>query len=143
MDAQAVFNLMSVLEHDARKSNRPQSSVLFQRGENAFGIFLVLSGKVKLDLGVDNGHGYCYGRGALLGLPETLTKSHYNMTATVIQDAEIGFIASTDLRTLLNKSRALCSQLLTLLNQRGEKTEKKAEMNNEVDAEVDTKEKYV
>jgi CRP-like cAMP-binding protein len=98
MDAQAVFNLMSVLGHDARKSNRPQSSVRFQRGENAFGIFLVLSGKVKLDLGVDNGHGYCYGRGALLGLPETLTKSHYNMTATMIQDAEVGFIASTDLR---------------------------------------------
>jgi CRP-like cAMP-binding protein len=127
MDYRAASNLVSALGHDATKSHRLQSSVLFRRGEKAFGIFLILSGQVRLDLGVDNGHGHCYGRGALLGFPETVTKRDHNMTATVIQDADIGFIPSTDLRSLLSSSPDLYTEFLALLKQRSETAQEQAE----------------
>ena len=46
-------------------------------------MFVVLSGKVRLDLGVDSAVGRTCGQGALVGLPSTLTRQHYSMTATV------------------------------------------------------------
>jgi CRP-like cAMP-binding protein len=72
--------------------NEPKQTVLFRRGEAAFGMFLVLEGKVSLDFGVDGSNplNRAYGPGALVGLPATLTGHNYSMTATVTEDAESG-----------------------------------------------------
>ena len=84
-------DLRAVLERDCERLRKAKETVLFRRGENAFGLFIVLCGAVKLDLGVDSKFTRSYGRGALLGLPATLTRRPYSMTATVTQDAELGF----------------------------------------------------
>lgn len=45
--------LQTTLEACCTKFNEPSQTVLFRRGESAFGMFLVLKGKVSLDFGVD------------------------------------------------------------------------------------------
>src|ERR1035438_8903594 len=70
-------SLEIALEQRCEKTHKPKGSVLFRRGEKATGIYVVLSGKVSLDLGFDTAFARSYGSGALLGLPATLTKRDY------------------------------------------------------------------
>ena len=70
-DDTASANLHHVLEQASEIVHKPKSTVLFRRGEKASGMFVVLSGKVRLDLGVDSAVGRTCGQGALVGLPST------------------------------------------------------------------------
>ena len=78
-------------------------------------MFVVLSGKVSLDLGVNSVLGRTCGPGALVGLPSTLTRLNYSMTATVTEDAELGFWSPDPLDSLLLQRRDLCQPLLAIL----------------------------
>jgi CRP-like cAMP-binding protein len=87
----------------AKESEQPRSTVLFRRGDRALGMFLVLKGTVSPDFGVDSSAGPAstYGPGALVGLHATLTERDYSITATVTADAEVGFLATRALESLL------------------------------------------
>jgi CRP-like cAMP-binding protein len=111
-------SLEIALEQRCEKTRKPKGSVLFRRGEKATGIYVVLSGKVSLDLGFDTAFARSYGSGALLGLPATLTKRDYSMTATVTEDAKLGFCSARSLDLLLQKRPELCQQLLAILAER-------------------------
>ncbi len=52
---------------------------------------------------------------ALVGLPSTLTRRIYCMTATVTEDAELGFWSPEALDSLLHNRPDLCQQLLVIL----------------------------
>jgi CRP-like cAMP-binding protein len=108
-------DLATFLEQRCEKARKAKSTVLFRRGEKAFGVFLVLSGRVSLD---DRPVTRSYGAGALVGLPATLAGRNYSMTATVMEDAELGFLPSTVLNSLMQKNPALCQTLLTVLSER-------------------------
>ena len=97
---------------------RSKFSVLFRRGEKAFGTFLVIKGTVYLDFGVDGSNplNKAYGPGAFIGLPATLTGRTYTMTATVTADAELGFLSVKELQSLLREQPALQLQLLDILS---------------------------
>ena len=114
----AYAHLRYMLEQASEKLRRPKSSVLFRRGDEASGMFIVLSGSVRLDLGVDSIAKRCYGVGALVGLPSALTRRNYSMTATVVEDAELGFITPEGLQSLLRQYPDLCQPLLVTLGQR-------------------------
>jgi CRP-like cAMP-binding protein len=111
-------NLQIALEQRCEKMRKTKGSVLFRRGEKAAGLFVVLSGKVSLDLGVDTAFGRAYGSGALLGLPATLTKRDYSMTATVTENAEVGFCSAQALDLLLRQRPDLSQELLAILAER-------------------------
>ena len=81
-------------------------------------MFIVLSGRVSLDFGVDAPLSRSYGVGALIGLPATVTGRNYSMTATVTEDAELGFWSPRALDSLLRECRDLCQQLLVILGER-------------------------
>ena len=89
--------------------------MLFRRGEKASGMFVVLSGQVSLDLGVDSAVGRTCGPGALVGLPSTLTRHSYSMTATVTEDADLGFWSPDALNSLLRTHPDFCQPLLAIL----------------------------
>jgi len=119
MDHYAVSaNLRYILERESEKLRKAKSTVLFRRGEKAAGMFVVISGKVTLDLGVDSVLGRTCGPGALVGLPSTLTRHNYSMTATVTEDAELGFWSPGALDSLLRKRPDLCQPLLAILGGR-------------------------
>lgn len=113
-------DLQAALQACCEKFNEPKQTVLFRRGEAAFGMFLVLEGKVSLDFGVDSSNplNRAYGPGALVGLPATLTGHNYSMTATVTEDAEVGFISIKALQNLLRTRPEFCQQLLAILSAR-------------------------
>ena len=114
----APLTLQNVLEQKGERILKRKNDVLFRRGEDAFGVFVILSGRVKLDVEVDSPLSRSYGPGALVGLPATLTRRTYRMTATVIEDTELSFWSLEALNTLLRKRRDFCDQLLTILGQK-------------------------
>jgi len=121
----AMPDLYSSLESCCERLQKPRTTVLFRRGEKAFGMFLVLRGMVGLDFGVDVSaglSGLC-GPGTLVGLPATLTRGNYAMTATVTDDAELGFLSCQALVSLLRENPALCQQMLQVLSEKMAHTE--------------------
>ena len=110
-------DLFAALETRCERFRKTRSTVLFRRGEPAFGMFVVIRGTVGLDFGVDSSAGLAttYGEGALIGLPATLTKRNYSMTATVTQDAELGFLSTQALQELLREHPEFCQELLKIL----------------------------
>ena len=114
----APIHFQTVLEQQGQTISKPKASVLFRRGEKASGMFVVLRGKVSLDFGVDSAFGRTYGPGALLGLPATLTRRSYTMTATVTEDAELGFWSFEALDSLLRIHPDFCREFLTILGER-------------------------
>jgi CRP-like cAMP-binding protein len=111
-------NLHAALEQGCERVCKPRFTVPFQRGGKASGMFVVLSGKVGLGFGVDSDFDRSYGPGALLGLPSTLTRRNYCMTATVTEDAELGFWSPEALDSLLHNRPDLCEQLLGTLGEK-------------------------
>jgi CRP-like cAMP-binding protein len=114
----AAAHLRYILEHQGERVRKPKSTVLFRRGDKASGMFVVLSGKVSLDLGVDSALSSSHGTGALVGLPSTITRQNYSMTATVTEDAELGFWRPEALESLLRKQPDLCQPLIVILSTR-------------------------
>jgi CRP-like cAMP-binding protein len=114
----ASAHLRYILEQRSEKVRKPKSTVLFRRGDRACGMFVVLSGRVSLDLGVDSVVGRSYGAGALVGLPSTLTRQNYSMTAMVTEDAELGFVSPEALESLLHQHPDLCQPLLLILGEK-------------------------
>jgi CRP-like cAMP-binding protein len=114
-DDTASANLHHVLEHGSEIVHKTKSTVLFRRGERASGMFVVLSGKVRLDFGVDSAVGRTCDQGALVGLSSTLTRNSYSMTATVTEDAELGYWSPDALDSLLRAHPDFCQPLLAIL----------------------------
>jgi CRP-like cAMP-binding protein len=114
----SAVDLPTFLEQHCERLSKPKSAVLFSRGEKAFGVFLVLSGRVSLDAGIDKVPARSYGAGALVGLPATLTEANYSMTATVTEDAELWFLPPQTLDSLMQNDPDVCQALRTLLSER-------------------------
>ena len=53
-----------------------------------------------------------------MGLPATLTKRAYSTTATVAEDAELGFLPPQVLESMIRENPDLCRELLTILSER-------------------------
>ena len=114
----ASRNLFLFLEENCEKLHEPKSTILFKRGEKVFGMFLILSGIVSLEFETDSVPSRLYGPGTLIGLPATLTKRNYSMTASVMEDAQLGFLSPEVLDSLVRKNPDLSHELLTLLSDR-------------------------
>jgi CRP-like cAMP-binding protein len=114
----ASAHLRFILEQQGERVRKLRSTVLFRRGDKASGMFVVLSGKVSLDLGVDSALSRSHGTGALVGLPSTITRQNYSMTATVTEDAELGFWTPDALESLLRDQPDLCQPLLVMLGKK-------------------------
>ena len=118
MASSSVSDLHTFLQQSCGRIRKSKNSTLFREGEKAFGVFVVFSGTVRLDFGVDCPLSRSYGAGALLGLPATITKRKYSMTATVTDDAEVGLWTPGALNSLLLEHPELCQQPLVLLCER-------------------------
>lgn len=81
-------------------------------------MFIVLRGRISLDLGVDSIVARSYGIGALEGLPSTITRQNYSMTATVTEDAELGFLSPDALDSVLRKHPDLRQPLPVILREK-------------------------
>ena len=118
-------DLYAALERRCETVRKRRSTVLFRRGEKAFGMFLVMKGTVRLDFGVDasTALGNICGPGALVGVPATLSRTNYSMTATVTEDAQLGFLTPQAVAALLREQPGLRQHFLTILSAKVAHTE--------------------
>jgi CRP-like cAMP-binding protein len=114
-DATSDATLQTILEERGEKIRMPKGTVLFRRGAKATGMFLVLTGKLSLDFGTGSALTLSYGPGTLVGLPATVTRRNHSMTATVKEDAQLGFWSPEALDSLLRDRPGLYQDLLTIL----------------------------
>jgi len=112
----STSDLYQALERVSTRVQKTKSTVLFHRGEEAFGIFVVFSGTVILDFGIDAGLGTICGPGALVGLPATLSRTKYRATATVGEYSELGFMLADQLFDLMQAQPEMCKQILHIMS---------------------------
>jgi CRP-like cAMP-binding protein len=99
--------------------SRHKGAVLFRCGEEVSGVFLILSGKVSLELdAADNIYPpRVLGPGSILGLPATLSGAPYSMTAKVMEQSELDFTPRPVVMELLRAKPSLCFEVMALLSE--------------------------
>ena len=115
----APDSLKTQLESVGSKIQKEKGAFLFRRGDEARGVYLILSGKIRLGLERDP-RGFpsrLIGEGSVLGLPSTLSNSPYSLTAETMEDARMCFVPSDNLRQLLRDKPQLCFDVMNILTE--------------------------
>jgi len=96
----------------------PKGAVLFMEGQTARGIFAVCTGQVKLSTSSLEGKAVILkiaDPGELLGLPATLSGKPYEVTAQVLEEAQINFIPRATFLRFLHANPAAIVQVAQFL----------------------------
>jgi CRP-like cAMP-binding protein len=110
--------LKARLEQRATIVFKPKGTVLFRRGEDVSGVFLIRSGRVSLALDCETPlyPARILGLGAIAGLPATVSGNPYSLTAKVVDDAELAFVARDAVLECLQNNPRLCFQVMDMLS---------------------------
>lgn len=89
--------------------------VLFREDQNAFGVFLLLRGRVRMSVqGLPKlDRQFC--AGSLMGLPSTFTGRPYSLSAEAIADAEVLHISAEPFLELMRERPELCREATEML----------------------------
>ena len=94
--------------------NHPAHKVLFERGQRAYGLFLLQTGSAVMSApGVLD---RSVGPGALLGVPGTLSKGVYSLSARLLEESQVLFVPSERVTALLTDHPDIGFQLVQLLS---------------------------
>jgi CRP-like cAMP-binding protein len=109
--------LRAELESRATIISKPKGAILFRRGDDAAGVFLVRKGRVKLglDLVTRMYPDRTLGAGAIAGLPATVSGEPYSLTAKVAEDSELAFVPRETVLACLQNNSSLCFQVMYML----------------------------
>jgi CRP/FNR family transcriptional regulator len=107
---------------DAIKSvaRAPRGDILFHEGRLPKGIYVLCEGRAKLSVCSEAGKRLMLrvaGPGEVLGLSATMSGKPYEITAEVLDDAQIAFVRRKDLLKFLRDYREACMQVVHLLSQ--------------------------
>lgn len=94
------------------------NQTLFERGEQALGVYLVDEGQVSLFINGDDGKPvwtYQAAAGSLLGLPGFLGNQPYSMTAVAHAGARVSFVNAADFNSLMISNPHLSIEILRVL----------------------------
>lgn len=97
---------------------RRAGTVLFRRGDPCAGLFLILSGGVRMVLEPSVGvfPDRVLGPGCVLGLPSAMAGEPYSLTAEVIEDAELAHVTQQKLTECLRQDSQLCFEVMEMLS---------------------------
>ena len=113
----------SVLEaFDAVKSTRscPRTTVLFRQGQPAHCAFVLCEGRAELTVSSESGKRLTLRiavPGDVLGLSASLSGTSYEVTAELLEDAQLVMVKRKDLLRFLREHREACLHVVTLLSQ--------------------------
>jgi len=99
----------------------PRGSTLFNEGRHARGIFVLCEGRAKLSISSkDEGSKRLMlrvaGPGEVLGLSATMSGKSYEVTAEMLDDAQVAFVRRKELLHFLREYREACLQVVHLLS---------------------------
>ena len=100
----------------------PRGATLFNEARRARGIFVLCEGRAKLSVSSKEEGGKrlmlrVAGPGEVLGLSATMSGKPYEVTAEMLDDAQVAFIRRKDLLRFLRDHREACLQVVYLLSQ--------------------------
>jgi len=115
----APDSLKAQLESIGSRIQKEKGTYLFRRSDGVSGVYLMLSGQIRLGLERDP-RGFpsrLIGEGSLLGLPSTLSNSPYGLTAEIMEDAILSYVPGDKLRQLLRDQPQLCFDVMSILTE--------------------------
>jgi len=98
----------------------PRGATLFREGQPARGIFVLCDGRAKLSVCSESGKRMTLriaGPGEVLGLSAALAGSPHEITAELLDDAQVAAVRRKDLLRFLHEHREACLQVVNLLSQ--------------------------
>jgi CRP/FNR family transcriptional regulator, cyclic AMP receptor protein len=98
----------------------PRNTVLFREGQAARGVFILCEGRAKLSVCSESGKRLVLRiavPGEVLGLSATLTGTSHEVTAELLDNAQIVLVKRKDLLRFLREHREACLHVVTLLSQ--------------------------
>ena len=100
----------------------PRGATLFIEARHARGIFVLCEGRAKLSVSSKEEGGKrlmlrVAGPGEVLGLSATVSGKPYEVTAEMLDDAQVAFVRRKDLLRFLRDHREACLQVVHLLSQ--------------------------
>jgi CRP-like cAMP-binding protein len=110
--------LQAELERMAVIVFKPKGTILFRRGDDVAGLFLIRSGRVSLGLDCETSvyPTRILGPGAIAGLPATVSGNPYSLTAEVVDDSELAFVPRDAVLECLHSDPILCFQAMEMLS---------------------------
>lgn len=99
----------------------PRGSTLFIEGKHARGIFVLCEGRAKLSISSREEMGKrlmlrVAGPGEVLGLSAAMSGKSYEVTAEMLDDAQVAFVRRKELLHFLREHREACLQVVHLLS---------------------------
>jgi len=111
--------LRSIILRNSEAVHAKAGTTLFREGDKVRGMYLVVSGKV--DLLLHSAGLVSLQRpttsGCLLGVPASINRHPYSLTAVVREDAELRFVSTQELAKLMKAEPTLTMQLVTMLSE--------------------------
>ena len=98
----------------------PRGVTLFREGQPARGIFVLCDGRARLSVCSESGKHLTLriaGPGEVLGLSAVLAGSPHEMTARLLDNAQVAAVRRKDLLRFLHEHREACLQVVNLLSQ--------------------------
>ncbi len=98
----------------------PRGSVLFREGTLPRGIFVLCDGRARLTVCSESGRRMTVciaGPGEILGLSACLAGTQHELTAELLDNAQIAMVKRQDLMGFLHDHREACMQVVNLLSQ--------------------------
>jgi CRP-like cAMP-binding protein len=110
--------LKAELQRRATIVFKPKGTILFRRGEDVSGLFLIHSGRVSLTLDCETTlyPPRILGPGAIAGLPATVSGNPYSLTARVVDDAELAFVPRDAVVQCLQNNPTICFEVMDMLS---------------------------
>lgn len=118
-DDQAISHaLRQQLLQISKFAIRRAGTVLFRRGDPCAGLFLILSGRVRMVLepSITFLPERILGPGCVLGLPSVMAGAPYSLTAEVVEDAELAQVAQQALTECLRRDPERCFEVMEMLS---------------------------
>jgi CRP/FNR family transcriptional regulator len=98
----------------------PRGATLLREGQTPRAAFILCQGRARLTLCSEIGRRLTLriaGPGEVLGLSASLSGSPYELTAELLDDAQVAVIKRKDLLRFLRDHREACLQVVSLLSQ--------------------------
>ena len=109
----------SALLAKATLRTESKGTVLFQRGDLSFGVFLLRKGSVGLQL--QSRGKAIWDRtvtpGAVIGMPATLSGGHYSLTASTLEKSELAFVDCQALLELMSSNPGIGVEVVHALGE--------------------------
>ncbi len=111
--------LQDLLAIATRKRFR-SSAVLFAQGDEPVGVYILISGKVRLFIRNPVTGTITFDRlaepGSMLGLPAVFGDKPYSMSAEASEESEVGFVNRRRFLEIMQSNGQLCMRCLQLLS---------------------------